>query len=114
MTEVKYSSVNGLTDDTYSYTGRDGAGNVRATAQLHPGSTGGYTGQYTYRDAMNRVVQQTNPTEINASFQPAGDDANWQTTTQQYDWKGRPTVTTLPGVEATTIENSYGGCGCAG
>jgi YD repeat-containing protein len=114
MTEVEYSSVNGLTDDTYSYAGRDGAGNVRATAQYHPNSTGGYSAQYIYRDAMNRVVQQTNPTEINAYFQPAGDDGGWQSTTQQYDWKGRPTVTTLPGVGSATIENSYGGCGCAG
>jgi YD repeat-containing protein len=62
---------------------------------------------------MNRVVQQSNPTEINSSFVAAGDDAaGWQWTQQQYDWKGRPTVTTLPG--GATVQNTYGGCGCAG
>jgi RHS repeat-associated protein len=113
VTEVAYSSVNNLVDDTYNYTARDGAGNVRATAQYHPGSVGGYSAQITYRDVMNRVVKQSNPTEINASFQNVGDDASgWQWTLQAYDWKGRPTLTTLPG--GATVENTYGGCGCAG
>ena len=113
VTEVVYSTVNNLADDTYVYTARDGAGNVRATAQYHPGSVGGYSAQITYRDVMNRVIKQSNPTEINASFQNVGDDASgWQWTLQEYDWKGRPTLTTLPG--GATVENTYGGCGCAG
>jgi RHS repeat-associated protein len=110
---IENASVNNLSDDTYSYTAVDGAGNVRATSQYHPNSTGGYSGQYFYRDAMNRVIKQSNPTEINASWQAAGDDAaGWQWTLQAYDWKGRPTVTTLPG--GATVQNTYGGCGCAG
>jgi hypothetical protein len=32
--------------------------------------------------------------------------------TQTYDWKGRPLVTT--NTDGTTKEISYGGCGCAG
>jgi hypothetical protein len=33
-------------------------------------------------------------------------------TTQTYDWKGRPRITTNP--DGTTKEASYSGCGCAG
>jgi RHS repeat-associated protein len=113
VSELEFSSVNALTDDSYYYTGRDGAGNVRAVAQYHPGSAGSYSGQYFVYDVMDRVVQRSNPTEINVNFQAYGDDASgWQWTQQQYDWKGRPTVTTLPG--GATVENTYGGCGCAG
>jgi RHS repeat-associated protein len=108
-----FESINAVADEAYSSTFYDGIGNVRATARSHPGSSGGYSAQYTYYDVMNRVVQQSNPTEINPYFQATGDDATgWQWTLQQYDWKGRPTIATLPG--GATIENSYDGCGCAG
>jgi YD repeat-containing protein len=62
---------------------------------------------------MGRVKQQARPTEINANWVPSGDDAaGWVFTHRQYDWQGRPTLTTLPG--GATTESSYGGCGCAG
>jgi RHS repeat-associated protein len=85
---------------------------VRATSSDHPGSTGGYRGQYTIYNNMGRVAQQSNPTEINTYWTPTGDDSVWNYTTQAYDWKGRPTVTTNP--DGSTRENTYGGCGCAG
>ena len=75
-------------------------------------STGGYLGQVTSYDSMGRAIQQTNPTEITGAWVPAGDDAAWIYSAQAYDWKGRPTLTTLP--DGATRENSYGGCGCAG
>jgi YD repeat-containing protein len=62
---------------------------------------------------MGRPSQTTNPEETNGSWAPVGDDAaGWVWTTQLYDWKGRPTITTNP--DGTTKEAVYGGCGCAG
>ena len=90
----------------------DGAGRTRGSWREHPGSAGGFSGQYIKYDVMGRVVQQSNPTEMNGSWQPAGDDAAWVYTQQAYDWKGRPTVTTL--ADGWQRINSYGGCGCAG
>jgi RHS repeat-associated protein len=70
-------------------------------------------------DNMGRVSEQTNPTEINGSWIPTGDDVyvsstqgGWRSTLQAYDWKGRPTVTTNS--DGTQRIASYGGCGCAG
>lgn len=103
--------VNGL-GESYSVQMLDGAGRVRATAADHPGSTGLYSGQYFVYDKMGRVVQQSNPTEMTDAWLVTGDDAAWVYTSQSYDWKGRPSVTTLP--DGSTRENTYGGCGCAG
>lgn len=43
-----------------------------------------------------------------------GDDqwTGWRWTKQQYDWKGRPAVTTNQDLSKRTV--SYEGCGCAG
>jgi YD repeat-containing protein len=75
---------------------------------------GGYAGVVTDYDVMGRPSRRSNPTESNAFWVPAGDDAatGWVWTNQSYDWKGRPLVTT--NADGTTRENSYGGCGCAG
>jgi RHS repeat-associated protein len=91
----------------------DGAGRVRLTASDHPGSTGGYQGQYVIYDNMGRVTEQSNPTELDRAWVPSGDDAGgWRGTQQTYDWKGRPKQTTNS--DGTTRVVSYGGCGCAG
>ena len=65
-------------------------------------------------DVMGRPSTRSNPTEMNALWTPAGDDAatGWIWTNQSYEWKGRPLITT--NADGTTRENSYGGCGCAG
>ncbi|MEO7243540.1 MAG: S8 family serine peptidase, partial [Rubrivivax sp.] len=108
-----FSTVQSLQAESYAITYVDGAGRSRASAQGHPGSNGGYTATLTGYDVMGRTVQQTKPTEIYGSWMPAGDDAGgWVWTYQQYDWQGRPTLTTLP--TGNTVENTYGGCGCAG
>ena len=108
-----YTTIRDTQSPTVSSKLLDGAGRVRATAAEHPGSTGGYVGQYFVFDVMGRQTQQTNPTEIYGSWQPAGDDAaGWNWTVQSYDWKGRPRVSTNQ--DGTTKEATYGGCGCAG
>jgi YD repeat-containing protein len=108
-----YASVNNVADEAFAIQTFDGAGRVFAAASNHPGSSGTYRGQRTVYDKMGRAVEQTNPTEINSSWSAYGDDsAGWSKTTQTYDWKGRPLLTTNP--DTTTETASYGGCGCAG
>jgi RHS repeat-associated protein len=102
-------------NELHSWQVFDGAGRVRASASEHPGSAGGYTGQYVIYDNMGRVVEQSNPTEISTQngWVPAGDDvAGWRVTQQTYDWKGRPKQTTNSDGSTRIID--YGGCGCAG
>ena len=98
----------------YSTQVLDGAGRVRASAKDFPGSAGGYSGQFTIYDVMGRARQQSNPTEMTSNWVPAGDDAStgFVYSTQDYDWKGRPTIST--NTDGTTNERIYGGCGCAG
>jgi RHS repeat-associated protein len=91
----------------------DGWGRVRASSRENPASMGGYSGQFFRYDEMGNLVNQTNPTEMNGSWVPSGDDAaGWVWNPQTYDWKGRPLLTTNP--DGSTRENTYGGCGCAG
>src|SRR4029079_8308617 len=88
-------------------------GRVIGAAGNHPGSTGGYRLVVTVYDQMGRAWKVTNPTEVDNSWVPKGDDgAGMYSTQQTYDWKGRPLVTTNP--DGTTKEASYTGCGCAG
>jgi RHS repeat-associated protein len=105
--------VNHIDDDAYSVQVFDGLGQVFEAASYHPGSDGGYSAVTFAYDKMGRVVKRSNPTEINGNWQPTGiDNAGWVSTTQTYDWKGRPLVTThLDGWQQSA---SYGGCGCAG
>jgi YD repeat-containing protein len=100
-------------DPYYSITVFDGADRVRAQGGDMPNSTGLFHGQFTLYDVMGRAKEQTNPAEINAYWVPAGDDAGgWISSTQTYDWKGRPRV--RMNTDGTTSEATYGGCGCAG
>ena len=112
----QYTTITDTQTETVSAKLLDGVGRVCAVAAEHPNlanSTGGYVGQIVVYDVMGRVVQQSNPTEIYGSWQPAGDDAaGWVWTTFTYDWKGRPRVTTNQ--DGTTRVATYGGCGCAG
>ncbi|HKG45448.1 MAG TPA: S8 family serine peptidase [Pyrinomonadaceae bacterium] len=101
------------TNEAYTNTQFDGAGRVRAVASDFPGSTGGYKAVYTYYDIVGQVIEQTNVTEVNSSWVPAGNDsAGFLSITQTYDWKGRPLVTTNQ--DDTTKTLTYSGCGCAG
>ena len=108
-----YTTIKDAQTETVSAVMLDGAGNVRGIAKEHPGSIGGYIGQYFAYDVMGRLKQQTNPTEIYGSWITAGDDAaGWVWSVQTYDWKGRPRISTNQ--DGTTRETTYGSCGCAG
>jgi RHS repeat-associated protein len=108
-----FSTINDGAGEVFGVTYFDGAGRLRASGGDLPNSSGGYRGQFWIYDNMGRLSQQSNPAEMNSSWAPSGDDAaGWVWTYQNYDWKGRPTVTTLP--DGATREDTYGGCGCAG
>jgi YD repeat-containing protein len=107
------STVNIVADEAYSNTVFDGMGRTVVAARNHPGSLGGYRAVNTIYDLMGRAVKQSNPTETNDAWLPAGDDAaGWLYAQQTYDWRARPLVTT--NTDLTTREASYAGCGCAG
>src|SRR6201991_1816735 len=110
---ASYATVHNVADGLYSIQVVDGLGRVIGAAGNHPGSTGGYRLVNTVYDQMGRVWKQSNPTEVNNSWVPNGDDAVGIYYMQQsYDWKGRPLVTTNP--DLTTKTATYAGCGCAG
>jgi YD repeat-containing protein len=109
-----YTTVNDLSSEFYRITVFDGHGRSRGMASAHPGSEGGYKAQKFEYDIMGMPVRQTNPTEINDDWVPAGDDATagWVWSEHAYDWRGRPTVTTNQRGNTSIID--YGGCACAG
>jgi YD repeat-containing protein len=94
------------------------AGLSVATSLKWINGTSGTKPAHGYRDydVMGRVVKESNVTEVNATFVPAGDDQtannSFAVSTQTFDWKGRPLVTTHP--DGTSKTASYEGCGCAG
>jgi YD repeat-containing protein len=72
-------------------------------------------------DILGRVKRSTVPTEMNGSWNPAGDDNRgndaqgnpiWQWQAQEYDWKSR--VTREINVDGTDRLIFYAGCGCSG
>lgn len=110
---ASYATVNNVADELFSMEVVDGVGRLIGALGNHPGSTGGYRVVVTIYDQMGRSSKVSNPTEVNSSWVPSGDDAaGIYYTLQTYDWKGRPLVTT--NTDGTTKEASYTGCGCAG
>jgi YD repeat-containing protein len=110
---ASYDTVNIVDDEMYSIKVTDGFGRVIGAANNHPGSMGGFRLTSTIYDLMGRTWKESNPTEVNSSWVPVGDDAAGIYYTQRtYDWQGRPLVTTNP--DGSTKEVSYSGCGCAG
>jgi hypothetical protein len=109
-----FTTINDLNpaNEFRSVTFFDGHDRVRASASDHPTSVGQYRAQYNVYDVMGRLAQKSNPTEINGSWQPVGDDTAWVWSYQSYDEQGRPTVSTNQ--DGTTKEVLYDGCGCAG
>jgi YD repeat-containing protein len=112
-------------DEVLSESWMDGAGRVRMARAEHPESEGGYAGYMIEYDILGRAFRQTVPTEVNSSWNPAGDDYrgmtgsnyNWLWNTIEFDWKGR-TTRTIPsdstGSDGKDSLISYVGCGCAG
>lgn len=119
-----WSTINGLSlsDEVAVLSLLDGAGRERQHVNEHPGSMGTLSSSYRIYDKMGRVIEWSNPTEINsAGWAPYGDDAvgvngpgtgGYVLSKQTYDWNHRPLVTTNQ--DNTTRQISYTGCGCAG
>lgn len=103
--------------ESFSSQSFDGAGRVRA-ASRNMAEAGRYSGQKFVHDRAGRLANRSNPTEMAADWVAAGDDApanggfGWVYSAQQYDWRGRVTLSTDAGGHATEFQ--YGGCGCAG
>ena len=111
-----WSTVNDLSaaNEFYSITLFDGMNRTRATVEDHPGSAGGQRSVYNVYDTMGRLSMQSNPTEINASWTPVGDDQALGYVWKQiaYDWNSRPISTT--NTDGTQQLMEYSSCGCAG
>ncbi len=109
-----FTTVNDLSSEFYQITVVDGHGRVVRVASDHPGSAGGYRGQKNEYDVMGRLDRKSNPAEINGDWELAGDNegAEWEWSSQTYDWQARPKVYTNQ--DGTTKSISYDGCGCAG
>jgi YD repeat-containing protein len=108
-----WTTVNGLSEETFVTHLLDGASRERITLSEHPGSAGGFRSQYVVFDLVGRITERSNPTEINSGWAPSGDDSGgYIPSFQTYDWQSRPLVTTNQ--DGTTRSVSYSGCGCAG
>ena len=107
-----FTTVNDLSSEFYQVAFLDGHGRAIKEASEHPGSAGGYRGRKNEYDPMGRLVRQSNPAEIDADWELAGDDEEWEWGIQTYDWQARPMVSTNQ--DGTTKSISYDGCGCAG
>jgi YD repeat-containing protein len=112
LSAQSFTTINDLSSEFHKITYFDGHGRTRIAASEHPGSTGGYKAQRYEYDVMGRPVRQSNPTEVNGSWEPVGDDEGWWWTNQAYNWQGRPTVFTNQ--EGIPRSIDYEGCGCAG
>jgi YD repeat-containing protein len=128
MIEAKsYTKLDGSLAEAYSLAVLDGHGRTRATAAELPNSpSNGYSGRIFEYDNMGRNWKSSMPTETSASgtpsgWQATGDDSptnqpvaghGWLYTTETFDWKGRPVVST--NTDGTNRLYSYDGCGCAG
>ena len=109
----RFSTVNTVADEAYSITTFDGVGRAFTTTTNHPGSVGGYKLVNVIFDRMGRPFRQSNPTEVNSSWLPAGDDqVGVHYSVLDFDWQGRTTRKTHP--DGAYTEANYAGCGCAG
>jgi YD repeat-containing protein len=107
-------------DEVLTETLFDGAGRIRKSRIENPDSAGGYIGKLIEYNTLGSVKRETVPTEINSSWNPAGDDYRgmnggeyvWLWKSLEYDWQGRTTKET--NTDGTDRLISYDGCGCAG
>ncbi len=98
----------------------DGAGRTLFSRTEHPGSDGGWSATFYKYDYLGRVKSQSVPAEVDGGWNVTGDDAALLWTHQEYDWKGRVVrkINTdgnpLASSNASDVNISYDGCGCAG
>ncbi len=125
LTDTNGNGVGDAADEVTSESFLDGAGRVFKSRTLMSFDTSGnpltWVGQKSEFDLLGQVKRSTVPTEINAGWQPTGDDNRgldpeddpiWLWTSAEYDWKGR--VTREVNTDGTDRWISYDGCGCAG
>ena len=118
IVDTNSNGVGDAADEVTAESWTDGAGRVRrsrAPMQLDAsGNTTTWVGQVAVYDLAGRIAQQFVPTEIDNQWGATGDDAvrGWQSTSREYDWKGR--VTREIGLDNVDRVYSYDGCGCAG
>ncbi len=106
-------------DEVLSESWTDGAGRVLRVKTEHPGSSGGWSAVKTEYDIAGRAFRQSVPTEVNATWNPYGEDAarGWVWNSSEFDWKDRSTRTVpsdSTGTDGKDTLISYEGCGCAG
>ncbi len=113
-------------DEVLSESFTDGAGRVIKSRTPHTfetnGTTATWSGVKVEYDLLGRVKKQSVPTEVDSSFDPAGDDyaRGYLWTFRKYDWKGRVIrKINTDGTDSSTLNDSdilisYEGCGCAG
>jgi len=99
----------------YDVTYSDGAGRVRAQGGDHAdGVSGKYQIKKIEYDSVGRAIRSTRQTQIDGTWNPAGDDAatGFLWTNIQYDALDRQSNITYP--DNNSINFNYNGCGCAG
>ena len=96
-------------DDSYSAQLFDGLGRPVATAGNHPNSVGHYKAQIMQYDLLGRANKQSNPTEINSGWVPAGDD-NGADASEPVTWTNAVGVT-VNGNNLTSTGNNWGTAG---
>lgn len=114
ITDSNNNGVGDSSDEVLEEGWTDGAGRVLRSRTILPGSSGGYSATFVEYDILGRVKRSTVPTEVDSSWNKAGDDAtrDWLWASQEYDWKGR--TTRKVNSDGTDKLISYEGCGCAG
>lgn len=125
IVDTNNNNTGDTADEVLTETWTDGAGRVRLSRVPHTfsgGSTATWAGTATEYDILGRVKRQSVPTEVDANFDPTGDDQTrgWLWTHQRYDWMGRVVRKIATDGDPNALENdsdvliSYAGCGCAG
>ncbi|NOT61211.1 MAG: hypothetical protein HOP19_13410, partial [Acidobacteria bacterium] len=123
---TEYNTVNDVMVGTWTHHYLDGASRERMTISDFPNNPGYPTpsnpnppsamghmkSAYVVYDVMGRIKTRSRPTQIDISYNPAGMDTLYVTSSQTYDWKGRPLITTH--ADNSTVTLSYEGCGCSG
>ena len=112
-------------DEVLTESWADGAGRVRMSRVPHTfsgGSPATWAGTMVEYDVLGQMKRQSVPTEVDANFDPTGDDATrgYLWSHQKYDWMGRVVrKINTDGTDSPTLNDSdvlisYEGCGCAG
>ncbi|MCA1634024.1 MAG: hypothetical protein LC802_09990, partial [Acidobacteria bacterium] len=110
-----FTTIRDEQTEVYSIQVMDGVGRTYASAADFPGTGGNYRAQHTVYDVMGRAVRASTPTQVTTGWEPVDEDtadnlpAGWYYSTQDYDWKGRPTYSGAHG-QGGGVEPGRGQC----